>query len=603
MEKYTFNTIFRPKRLLYYSSEFECGMDNIDTEETLPEELTKYNGAFGTYDFAGTFEIVESDGTTRRVAGIEYRDGDDRIAYPEDLECMALPAMYMMSVDLNEFFEGQKASVDGLLKEFDYISNHMRNIDYVIHSDIPHKPIAQVFWHEGKTRMLMPIRLSEGLVERNIEEIDSFTKEELYSIAYREPVTGYYNWNHLNSMFLDFDGYGIQDFCFVHFDVKDFKLLNEAYSHYIANGVLRKIAETMQKHDWIYSGARCDNDNFAMIIRDMPKDEIVEKLTEFFDEVSVLDEDPNYKIYYRCGVTQMRNALNHGNIVADCSKMAQSMCNDHNKTEIKFYTDEMYEELRWAKFIKKYLVTAVENDEFLINLQPQYDLDTGRLCGAEALIRWHYKHERMLPPYRFIPYFEKDGSIGQVDDIVLAKVCQHIRGWLDEGISVPPISVNLSRRRLGQPDLVDHLESIVDSYNVPHKYIDFELTESAAYDDLDNMLTIMQMLKERGFIIALDDFGTGFSSLSLLTRMPIDILKIDKSFVDEIAVSDEETKETRLVGHIITMAKDMDLTCLAEGAETLEQVDRLKSMGCERIQGYYFGKPMPVDEFEELMKK
>lgn len=601
MEKYTFNTIYRPRRRLYYSETFFCDTEYLNTEDSLPAQLTRYDNAFGTYDFVGTFVIEDANHSERRIAGIEFRDGDDRIDYPENLRYIVLPAMYMMLIDLNEFYDSSRLSIDELLDEFSYITNNVEMKEYSDGLKPYIRVIAQVYSHAGKTRVLMPLRPALGVLDRNVNDMDTYTKEELYAIAYKEPITGYNNWNHLNSMFLSYDGYGMGDYCFVHFDVKDFKLLNEAYSHYIANGVLCKITKTMEKYDWIYSGARCHNDNFAMIIRDMPKEEILEKLTAFFDELSVLDDDKNYKIYFRCGVTQMRTAMNHGNIVADCSKMVQAMCNNYSRTEIKFYTDDMYEELRWAKFIKQYLVSAMEKDEFFINLQPQYDLDTGKLSGAEALIRWNFRHEQILPPYKFIPYFEKDGSIGQVDDIVLGKVCENLRRWLDEGRDVPPISVNLSRKRLGQMNLVEHLTSIVDSYNVPHEYIDFELTESATYDDLENMLSIMRELRERNFAIAMDDFGTGYSSLSLLPRMSLDILKIDKSFVDEIGVSDVDSKEVKLIRHIIYMAKDMGFVCLAEGAETREQVETLKNMGCDRVQGYYFGKPMSVADYEKLM--
>lgn len=203
-------------------------------------------------------------------------------------------------------------------------------------------------------------------------------------------------------------------------------------------------------------------------------------------------------------------------------------------------------------------------------LQPKFDIQKEKIKGAEALIRWNYKNKEFLPPYRFIPFFEKDGSIAKIDDHVLKKVCQALAKWKIEGKHLYPISVNLSRSRLDDKKLIDNLVSIVDQYGIDHNLIDFELTESASYDNMEHMISVLQELRNRGFKISMDDFGTGYSSLSLLTKMPIDTLKIDKSFV-----------------------------CLAEGAESRNQVYRMRDLSCEIIQGYYYSKPIPISEYDK----
>ena len=335
-----------------------------------------------------------------------------------------------------------------------------------------------------------------------------------------------------------------------------------------------------------------------MIIKDMPEAETREKLEDFFEKLSYLEEDPNYKIFYRCGVVPMQRAMLLGNRVADAGKMAQALGTNHNKTEVIIYTDKMHDDVSWGNYIKAYVETAIENDEFMVYLQPKFDIKKETIKGAEALIRWNYKNKEFLSPGRFIPFFEKDGSIGKIDDIVLKKVCQALARWKKEGKPLYPVSVNLSRNRLYDNDLIAHLTRIVDFYGVDHKYIDFELTESATYDNMDHMLRVLEDLRASGFKISMDDFGTGYSSLSLLTRMPLDTLKIDKSFVDNISTKNERKEDIIVITHIIALAKELGFVCLAEGAESKNQVDRLRELGCEVIQGYYYSKPVPMSEYE-----
>ena len=291
--------------------------------------------------------------------------------------------------------------------------------------------------------------------------------------------------------------------------------------------------------------------------------------------------------------------MNTGNVVADCAKIAQSMGTGINITEINFYTNEMHDNVLWGKHLKVYLDTAIQANEFLVYLQPKMDTFSEEIVGAEALVRWNYKHKELLPPYRFIPYFEADGSIMKVDDVVLHRVCARLKEWKEKGYKQYPVSVNLSRKRLEQPQLVRHLTGIVDLYGVDHALIEFELTESAAYDNQEYLVYVMNELRSRGFRISMDDFGTGYSSFSLLNKMPLDTLKIDKSFVDLLTVEGDSAKIQIILRHIISMAKELGIYCVAEGVEDNVQVQALRELGCAVLQGYYFSKPLPAEVFEE----
>ena len=588
------NQLFKPSRILYYT---EVSPEEIRNfyNGVLPENIAKYTNAFGTYDYPGLFFV---DGLQKEVIGIEYRPDDARVSYPSDLKSTKLDAAFFYSVEIDDDIEITYPFIKNLFKEVAKEDNaHRAYSDLSIKEDAK---VISVFHGYKKNRLLHEWKLyNDDAIHVINDDISHFDKELLYNSAFKDPISGNYNWNHLEAYLEVPSDKGINDYAFAHFDVKDFRVINEAYGHIAANKVLSNIVKAIKESDFILASGRCHNDNFAMILKDMPEEEQVQKLHDFFEKISVLEEDPYYKLYYKCGLVPMRRAILSGNRVADFAKMAQALATNQKKTEIIVYTDKMHDDLSWGNYIKAYVETAIEQDEFLVYLQPKFDINKESIKGAEALIRWNYKGKDFLPPYRFIPFFEKDGSIGKIDDIVLKKVCQSLARWKEEGKPLYPISVNLSRSRLDDTKLIDNLVSIVDQYGVDHKLIDFELTESATYDNTEHMLCVLEELRRRGFKISMDDFGTGYSSLSLLTRMPIDTLKIDKSFVDTVAAENERKEDIIVLRHIISLAKELGFVCLAEGAENKNQIDRLRDFGCEIIQGYYYSKPIPITDYEK----
>ena len=588
------NQLYKPARVLYYMDATPRQIQDF-YKGTVPPEVAGYSNAFGTYDYPGVFFV---EGLSKEVIGIEYRDGDPRVEYPEGLKKIPLDAAFFYSVEIDDDVD---VNLPFIKKLFDDVAKednaHRPYSDLYIKEDAK---VISVFHGYKKIRLLYEWKLtSDRAINVMCYDFSKFEKETLYKTAFTDLITGTYNWNHLEA-YLEVPGdVGINDYAFAHFDVKQFRVINEAYGHIAANKVLSNIVKAMDEADFIYASGRCHNDNFAMLLKDMPELELIQKLQDFFEKLSVLEEDPFYKIYYKCGVVPMQRAMLSGNRVADSAKMAQALCTNKQGTEIVVYTDKMHDDLSWGNYIKAYVETAIEQDEFVVYLQPKFDINTEKVKGAEALIRWNYKNKEFLPPYRFIPFFEKDGSIAQIDDLVLKKVCAALACWKQQGKPLYPISVNLSRSRMYDENLIDNLVSIVDSYGVSHELIDFELTESATYDNMEHMLNVLEELKAHGFKISMDDFGTGYSSLSLLTRMPIDTLKIDKSFVDTIIDCCERKEDMIVLRHIVSLAKELGFVCLAEGAESKPQVDRLRELGCEVIQGYYYSKPIPIEKYEE----
>ena len=588
------NQLYKPKRTLYY---MDVSKEDILSfyKGVVPSSLEKYTDAFGTYDYPGVFYVRHLQ---KEVIGIEFRSGDPRIEYPTEMKSLELEESFFYSVEIDDDAEPDLPFIRNLFEEIAGDDDAHRPYSDLSIEEEP--GVIAVFHGYRKFRILHEWKLyNDRAIHVMNDDHDRFQKEELYRLAFTDHITGNYTWSHFEA-FLEVPGdREICDYAFAHFDIKQFRVINEAYGHIAANKVLSNIVKAMNEADFVYASARCHNDNFAMILKDMPEPELKQKLRDLFENNSVLEEDPHYKVYYRCGVVPMRRAMLFGNRVADAAKMAQALGTDKKGTEIVFYTDKMHDDLSWGNYIKAYVETAIEQDEFVVYLQPKFDIRTEKIKGAEALIRWNYKNRELLSPYRFIPYFEKDGTIDKTDDLVLKTICKNMNRWKKEGKPLYPVSVNLSRSRMYDENLINKLTGIVDSYGVDHNLIDFELTESATYDNMERMLNVLRELRDRGFKISMDDFGTGYSSLSLLTRMPIDTLKIDKSFVDTVGSDVERKEDIILLRHIITLAKELGFVCLAEGAESRVQIDRLRDFGCEIIQGYYYSKPIPLGEYEE----
>ncbi|MCR5302120.1 MAG: GGDEF domain-containing phosphodiesterase [Lachnospiraceae bacterium] len=266
---------------------------------------------------------------------------------------------------------------------------------------------------------------------------------------------------------------------------------------------------------------------------------------------------------------------------------------------IAFFDEKMVEEQRWIDMISESQEKALKNEEFLVYYQPKYDPRTNELKGAEALIRWNSPEHGLISPGRFIPLFEQNGFITNIDHYMLKHVAADQRKWIDEGRKVVPVSVNVSRAHFIEEDLAEQIRDIVDEAGTPHEFIEIELTESAFFDDKKALIGTIEKLKDYGFTVSMDDFGSGYSSLNSLKEMPLDVLKLDADFFR----NDSGERGHIVVAEAIKLAKRLDMRTVAEGVEVKEQVDFLADEGCDMIQGFYFAKPMPKDEYEQKMEK
>ena len=281
--------------------------------------------------------------------------------------------------------------------------------------------------------------------------------------------------------------------------------------------------------------------------------------------------------------------------------MAKKTIGQMHKSTYAFYSDFMRQKAIEEKNLENEMEAALEDKQFCIFLQPQIDLATKKIVSAEALVRWIHPEKGMIPPFKFIPVFENNGFISKLDLFVWEEAARTLKKWRDQNQIMVPIAINLSRVDVEQEIVMEQLLSLSDKYNLGSQWIKMELTESVYSEEGNLIMRRMKDIQEHGFKVAVDDFGSGYSSLHMLKKMPIDILKIDKSFLD--VDMNMDIKDEIVIRDVISMGKHLNLQIIVEGVETQEQSDFLESVGCDIVQGYYYGRPMPVEEFERVLKE
>jgi len=394
-------------------------------------------------------------------------------------------------------------------------------------------------------------------------------------------------------------------YAYVSCDVSGFKYINETYGYAYGNVVLRYIATVfaacLGKDELV---SRTTGDHFCILLRYQEQDALKERILSMLDQVAdylMNEEGIQRRLIFNCGVY-----LIHKNEDINMIRARASAARKRNakgfRDQIVFYNENDFAKELEAKELEADIRHAVEHGELKVYLQPKYDILSEHVIGAEALIRWEHPEKGMLGPGMFVPACEANGFICEIDFFVLEEVCRKMREWKEEGKKLVKVSTNFSRRHLSDVYFVDKLIETVKRYGIDPKDIEIELTESIAYEEMDTLLAAMHRIKEAGFGLSMDDFGSGYSSLALLREMPVDVLKLDKGFLDNCGSHDTEVREKRIIAHIISMAKDLNISVLAEGVETIQQKDFLKESKCDMIQGYYYAKPMPPSSFENYLE-
>ena len=376
-------------------------------------------------------------------------------------------------------------------------------------------------------------------------------------------------------------------------NIKNLKLVNDLFGEEVGDRILRAQAKQLKYADYDSCiHGRISGDKFAMLI---PKEnfsaELAEKNTA---KLQYLIDNSNYKLQINIGVYRITDPTENPRVMFDRANMAISAQEGDYRKTVVYYDISMMEQLLHEKSVIDEFEYAIENRQFDMFLQPQVAAD-GRLLGAEALVRWRHPEKGLVFPTNFINVIEKTGLIIRLDRYMWELAAQRLKVWKDKGRDELCISVNISAKDFYYADLYRIFTELVEKYEIKPQNLNLEITETALMSDVEQHLETLGRLQEYGFRVEIDDFGSGYSSLNMLKDISADVLKIDMLFLRE---TENKERSRTILNSIISMSKALGMEVITEGVETEEQLALLKEMGCDVFQGYYFSKPIPVEEFE-----
>lgn len=383
-------------------------------------------------------------------------------------------------------------------------------------------------------------------------------------------------------------------YCIVCSDIKNFKLVNDVFGINVGDGILINFADTLKRlagENSIFG--RLGGDRFAIC---MPKARF--DPNRFTDEIRRIGETSGtstYRIYTHLGVYDIVNPEIAASLMCDRALMAIKTIKSSLADTIARYDDGMRETTISEQKVTSEFKDALEGGQFCFYLQPQISV-RGRVLGGEALVRWNHPERGVVYPGDFVGILERTGLICRLDMYIWECACRKLREWSDRGFSEYHISVNISPKDFYFTDIYKTFTTLVEKYDVNPRQLRLEITETAIINDFKKQLLLIQRLQEFGFLVEMDDFGSGYSSLNMLKDIPVNTLKVDMGFLRD---TEHQERSRMILRTIITLAKQLGMEVITEGVETQEQVDFLTEVGCDVFQGYYFAKPIPVDDFEK----
>lgn len=423
-------------------------------------------------------------------------------------------------------------------------------------------------------------------------------KDEATLYATRDQLTGLWN----RDYFFEMATKTIREnpdveFNMVVSDIYQFKMFNEILGYSTGDDLLLAIAQGYRercKRLWVFS--RISGGKYALLI---PREDFREK--NFMDFVKSIFDRKHYELKVHCYVGVYEIVDRHINVESMYTRafMALESIKGDLHQNVAYYHEEIRNKRIFETTTLDEMDRALLNNEFVIFLQPQIDIQTDQVVSAEALIRWNKPGRGIVPPSEFIPIFENNGMIAKLDYHVWELACRQLHIWKNEGFEERSVSVNISAKDFYLADLYESITGLVERYKINPKNLKLEITETAFVLDVDKQMALVRRLQEYGFIIEIDDFGSGYSSLNSLKDINVDVLKMDMKFFEKSA---EENRSEKIVRSVIRLANELGMPVVAEGVETEEDLEMLKRVGCQIVQGYYYSKPLSIDDYEEFLK-
>lgn len=376
--------------------------------------------------------------------------------------------------------------------------------------------------------------------------------------------------------------------------IERFRLINEAYGMTKGDELLKYIATLIKSSQIPVCATRFSADVFLILVPHNGWHESA--LRAFYKRINEFPIDMDIKLH--CGIYEIKDTKLSVSAMCDRAHLASEKNKGMYESLFFLYDNSLHQKMLDEQFVTSQMRFALEKGQYQVYYQPKYDLSNECIAGAEALVRWIHPQKGFLSPGLFIPIFERNGFISELDQYVWECVCRDMRYWLDKGLPPVAVSVNISRADVYNPKLSNILLNLLEKYKIPVQFLHLEITESAYTDNSEQIILEVGKLRKLGFIVEMDDFGSGYSSLNMLAEMPVDVLKLDMHFIQN------ETRRASgrgILSFVISLAKWLDLAVVAEGVETSEQIATLRSMDCNYVQGFYYAKPMQRCEFELLL--
>ena len=536
---------------------------------------------------AGQYQYYLSD-QLRKMMGSgtsEYMTADDIKKYIHPKDIITFESMIAHMTKL-------KDSDQGMIHDIEF---KMLSADGTYH------------WYQFRFKVNPANNLRDASVGGAVIDITKDKEKDtlIEKMAYIDDVTQIYNRNKF--MLIGQETYDCSvaaentdiNYWIIVLDIDDFHIINDTCGYKSGNKLLESFAKIiMGALTEGGFGARIGGDNFALIIKDTGDDQLpVDIIKTIQSELVTLSDDYFHQgISCSAGYCKMTDGGDDFPQVLDRAEFSLSL--KDGKASILRYDSRVHDKIIESKAIEKELASAIENNELVLYYQPKINLSDGSLMGMEALIRWVKPDGTIVPPGSFIPVAENSLLITKISRFVLDEACRQNKEWQVKGYPPVTVSVNLTAVDFYQTDVTDSIKRALNSSGLDAQWLDVELTESLALKDIEHAVNQMKEIKSLGVKLSMDDFGTGYSSLSYIQILPITLLKLDRSFVMYLE-EDEISRE--IVSAVIRIAKSKKIETIAEGIETPGQVQILKQSGCDHAQGYFFGKPMPADQFEEFM--
>ncbi len=381
-------------------------------------------------------------------------------------------------------------------------------------------------------------------------------------------------------------------------NIDKFKVINELFGSEVGDQVLIEFA-TFLRNRIGYKGtyARMEADHFATCTTKDFIDDNIEPIKRFFDNISVLSS-ANYRVLAHAGVYEIIDVNMPVNLMCDRANLALHTVSGNYMQRFAYYDENLQKAMMYEQELIGEMENALKENQFYINIQPIVSTDNTEIISAEALVRWNHPTLGFISPGVFIPLFEKNGFITKLDRYVWRKVCEFLSFNKNSGVNNVPISVNVSRVNFYDVDLCQYIIELIEEFHIEPELLKLEITESAYTDNPSQLLSIMSIFQAKGFKILMDDFGSGYSSLNMLKEVPVDILKIDMKFIEDM---EDSERSCNILFSMIQMGKSLNMDIVAEGVETKRQFELLSSMGCDYIQGYYFSKPVSENDFRDAL--